>query len=148
MLIYVRNTEPEDIPAISAIEQQSFSDPWTEAGFESALGTAFEVFLTAEFDGQLAGFIAGTNNVTDGYIENIAVSPEFRRLGVANALLAEFEKRMYMDCEFISLEVRRSNEAAIAAYEHNGYKKIGERKNFYSSPREDAIVMQKTIERK
>ena len=81
----------------------------------------------------------------EGNITNIAVSPSYRRSGVAEALLKELERRARLkDVTIFFLEVRQSNEAAKRLYEKLGYSPIGVRKRFYEKPVEDAIVMSKS----
>ena len=76
------------------------------------------------------------------YITNVAVFPEFRRNGVGKALVECLVKQMKTEhADFVTLEVRKSNINAISLYEKCGFKKVGERKNFYEKPIEDAILM-------
>lgn len=73
----------------------------------------------------------------EGYITNVAVLPAFRRQGVAKALL---QRAMQKQMDFITLEVRRGNLPAIRLYESLGFRQVGVRKDFYSAPREDALL--------
>ena len=80
------------------------------------------------------------------YIANVAVRNKFRRLGIGASLLGTAEKAaLYKNCSFISLEVRVSNTPAINLYEKHGYISQGQRKNFYSNPTENALIMTKTF---
>ena len=81
------------------------------------------------------------------YIDNIAVFPSFRKMGVGDAIVKALCKKAEELGEFISLEVRASNTNAISLYEKNGFIKAGVRKNFYSDPREDGLILTKTFER-
>jgi ribosomal-protein-alanine N-acetyltransferase len=96
--------------------------------------------------GEVAGYL-GTHIVLDEcYIANIAVREKFRRKGIADMLLSVGEKNATdKNCAFISLEVRVSNEKAIALYKKRGYNEVGERKNFYSDPTENALIMTKNF---
>lgn len=81
----------------------------------------------------------------EGNVTNVAVHPAYRRMGVAEALLKEMEKKAKeKDVTIFFLEVRQSNEAAKQLYNKLGYNPIGVRKRFYEKPVEDAIVMSKT----
>jgi len=80
----------------------------------------------------------------EGYIANIAVFPEHRRKGVAGQLLQVFMNFAEANrLAFLTLEVRASNQAAIALYANRGFEEVGRRKNYYEHPREDAIIMTK-----
>ena len=78
-------------------------------------------------------------------ISNVAVLPEYRRKGIAKALLNALYERVKPNASFITLEVRESNLGAIALYSELGYKNVGMRKNFYSDPTENAILMTLTF---
>ena len=77
----------------------------------------------------------------EGYIDNIAVHPDARRHGVASALLDVFCRFGEINLAFLTLEVRKSNTAAIALYEKNGFQWAGLRPGYYQHPREDAVIM-------
>ncbi|MBQ3817187.1 MAG: ribosomal protein S18-alanine N-acetyltransferase [Clostridia bacterium] len=129
------------ISGIAKLEKVCFDEPWSaEALFESyKRGTKFFVAENAE---HIMGYIGFSAVAGEGYITNVAVFPKYRRMGVATALLEKAkgygkENRL----EFLSLEVRKSNYAAISLYEKEGFVACGERKNFYTNPKEDAIIM-------
>ena len=78
----------------------------------------------------------------EGYISNVAVSPAFRRRGIASALIrALLDRARERNLSFVTLEVRESNAAAIALYEGFGFRPVGRRKNYYDAPKEDAWIM-------
>ena len=135
--------EPRHIKDIAKLESLCFSEPWSEEGILEAyrLGTRFFV---AEIDNRFAGYIGIKAVIDEGYITNIAVFPEFRRKGAANALISKvFEFAIEKRLSFVSLEVRPSNTAAVSLYEKAGFKEEGRRKDFYRLPREDALIMTK-----
>ena len=135
------------LPQIQRIEQQSFSVPWTEAMLRMQLQPDSHVFLTAETDGAVVGYVGMLYVLDEGYISNVAVRPDYRRRGVAEALLAELEARgRALMLSFLTLEVRESNAAAVALYEKRGYRVAGRRKNYYEKPTEDALLMTLTLE--
>ena len=83
----------------------------------------------------------------EGYISNVAVSPECRRQGIGDALIAEMDSRAKRRAlSFATLEVRESNAPAIALYSKHGYVPVGTRKNYYDLPRESAILMTKFLQ--
>ena len=84
--------------------------------------------------------------VDEGNITNVAVRRDCRRQGVAAALLDALEAQgKERELAFLTLEVRQSNAPARALYEKLGYLQAGLRRNYYENPREDAIIMTKTL---
>lgn len=135
--------EQRHIKEIARLEEICFSEPWSEEGILEAyrLGTKF---FAAEADKKLIGYIGIKAVIDEGYITNIAVFPEFRRRGVAKALLNKvFEFAKEKGLSFVSLEVRPSNTEAVSLYEKTGFREEGRRKNFYRLPLEDALIMTK-----
>lgn len=136
----------EDIPFIAAIERECFSSPWSESALEEELTNENAVFLTAKTCRKVVGYIGIHCVLDECYIANVAVTESERSKGIGKLLLRCAEdKARERDCSFISLEVRVSNKGAIRLYEGEGYEKMGERKNFYSSPTENALIMTKNF---
>ena len=134
------------LPQIQRIEQQSFSVPWTEAMLRMQLAPDSHVFLTAGTAEGVVGYIGMMYVLDEGYISNVAVRPDHRRQGVADALLGALEERARtLRLIFLTLEVRAGNEGAIALYEKLGYRVAGRRKNYYEKPTEDALLMTLTL---
>lgn len=130
-----------DLGRILEIERECFSLPWTERQLALQLEPG-HVFLAACADGELVGYVGLAYVLDEGYVSNVAVLPEYRRRGAAGALLAELSRRARaLGLSFLTLEVRRGNAPARALYEKFGYKIVGQRKNYYQNPREDAILM-------
>lgn len=137
----------EDVYGIEEIEKECFSVPWTRDGIESELSNENARFFVAEYMGETAGYLGMHIVLDECYIANIAVREKFRRRGIANGLLqAGEDKAKEENCVFISLEVRVSNEKAVALYKKRGYNEVGERKNFYSEPTENALIMTKDFQ--
>lgn len=129
---------------IADIEALCFSAPWTEDGIREELGNENAHFLSAVSDGRVLGYIGVHEICGEAYIANIAVRPEYRRLGLGERLIsAAADGAKARNCEFITLEVRKSNAPAIALYLKQGYNIAGERKNFYTDPVEDGLIMTK-----
>ena len=130
------------IPQIAALERECFSTPWSETMLSDALFDPQASFIVAESeDGGLLGY-AGLHVVLDeGYIDNIAVEEAARRHGVGDALLDVFCRFGQAHLSFLTLEVRASNEPAIALYRKHGFEEAGRRKDYYTKPKEDAVIM-------
>ena len=136
------------IPQIAALERECFSTPWSENMLSDALFDPKASFIVAEDgEGGVLGY-AGLQVVLDeGYIDNIAVEEAARRHGVGDALLDVFCRFGEVNLAFLTLEVRASNQAAIALYEKHGFTQAGLRKNYYDKPREDAVLMTRYFEK-
>ena len=134
--------EPQ-LPGIERLEELCFSMPWTREQIKSQLPDGEHIFLAAvDEDGAVEGYAGAMIAADEGYISNVAVDPEKRRLGIGSALMDEMTARgRKAGLAFITLEVRRSNTAARELYRGKGFIDVGERKNYYESPREDAILM-------
>ena len=143
----ITNAREEILPQIQKIEQQSFSVPWTETMLRLQLEPDSHIFLTAESEGDVIGYIGMMFVLDEGYISNVAVHPLWRRRGVADALLSALEERARKKMlSFLTLEVRESNAPAIALYAKHGFRAVGRRKNYYEKPAEDAILMTRTLD--
>ncbi|MBQ8144884.1 MAG: ribosomal protein S18-alanine N-acetyltransferase [Butyricicoccus sp.] len=130
------------IAAIAAIERACFHDPWSETGLREELELENNLFLAAVEGDEVVGYVGCQTVLDEGYITNVAVSPDHRRKGVAAKLLAELRAQAEEKAlSFVTLEVRASNASAIALYEGAGYVPVGTRRNFYSDPKEDALLM-------
>ena len=136
------------IEQIAALERECFSTPWSEAMLTEGLFDSQASFIVAESeDGGVLGY-AGLQVVLDeGYIDNIAVEPNARRHGVADELLDVFCRFGEANLAFLTLEVRASNAPAIALYRKHGFEEAGRRKNYYTKPTEDAVIMTRYFKR-
>ncbi len=127
---------------VARLERACFSTPWTVPMLEEELYNDCASFIVAEAeDGAFLGY-AGLHVAADeGYIDNIAVREEYRRQGVGEALLGAFLRFGREHLAFLTLEVRPSNTPAVRFYRKHGFAQVGRRKNYYSAPREDALLM-------
>lgn len=135
------------IPQIVALEQLCFSDPWSSLAFHSELHNLLSLWLVAVDDDQcLMGYIGSQTVMDETDIMNVAVSPQYRKQGVATALIESLCNVLKdKGVKKLSLEVRQSNMNAISLYQKLGFVQIGQRKNYYRNPKEDALILQKEI---
>lgn len=143
MTVKIENASPDNVFDILKIENECFSTPWSESSIRDSLENKSSHFYLALLDGVTAGYIGVQIFSGEGYVTNIAVLPEFRRKGVAKALI---NRTLENEMEFLTLEVRESNAAAISLYEKLGFRIAGKRPRFYRKPDEDAILMTKYFE--
>ncbi|MBO7739195.1 MAG: ribosomal protein S18-alanine N-acetyltransferase [Oscillospiraceae bacterium] len=130
------------IPQMVELEKICFSLPWTADMIRSELNNPSCLYLAAVDGDTLVGYIGVQTVLDEGYINNVAVRPEYRRKGIAAALISLLiDEARAIGLAFMTLEVRESNAPAIALYEKLGFTTVGRRKNYYEKPREDAILM-------
>lgn len=128
---------------VAALERSCFSQPWSKSLLAGELDNEGSKFFVAVDDsGQVLGY-AGAKFVCDeGYITNVAVFPRHRGNGIAQALVRRLIRAgREKNLRFISLEVRKSNTAAISLYKKLRFAEVGQRKDFYLAPKEDALIM-------
>ncbi len=135
---------PDDILDIAAIEKVCFSDPWSENAILDSMNAKTHFYL-AKVGGAAAGYMGVSIICGEGYVTNIAVLPKFRNRGIAKQILNTVISNHKDELDFISLEVRVSNCAAISLYNKLGFETVGTRKRFYEHPTEDAFIMTKTF---
>ena len=133
-----------DLPRVIAVERRAFPTPWSLAMFVLELSKPSGICLAAVLRGRLAGYLICSRYDTVWHLMNIAVDPERRRERIAAALLRRLFDEADKPGEQYTLEVRPSNEAAIALYEEFGFKRAGLRKGYYHDNKEDALIMWRT----
>jgi ribosomal-protein-alanine N-acetyltransferase len=137
-------TSPVEIDAVLAIEQASFTNPWTREMYLAELrneGVSF-FYLARDAERRVVGFCSFWRVLDELHINNLAVAPEHRRAGVASALLARvLQEGAQLGARRATLEVRRSNAAALHLYERFGFSVAGVRSRYYTEPVEDALVL-------
>ena len=135
---------PAEIDAVLAIEEASFTNPWTREMYLAELqneGVSF-FYLARDPDRRTIGFCTVWRVLDELHINNLAVLPAYRRAGIGSALLTHvLDEGARMGAKRATLEVRRSNEAARQLYERFGFSIVGVRKGYYSNPIEDALVL-------
>ena len=142
MNIDIVKMDESHLSQVAQIEIQCFSTPWSENALREELTNSFARFYVALCDGQVVGYMGAHNVVGEVYITNVVVSPQFRRRGIAEALIKNLmDVTLSEGAEFLTLEVRKSNAGAIGLYSKMGFETVGERKSFYENPREDALLM-------
>jgi ribosomal-protein-alanine N-acetyltransferase len=137
-------TSASEIEDVLAIEQASFTNPWTRDMYLAELeneGVSY-CYLARTVDGRVAAFCSFWRVLDELHINNLAVMPGDRRGGAATALLTRILRDgVRLGAVRATLEVRRSNEPARILYDRFGFAVAGIRRAYYTKPVEDAIVL-------
>ena len=136
--------ESAHVSQVAQLEKLCFSAPWSENSISSELTNPLSCWLVALDGDRVAGDVGSQTVLDESDMMNIAVDPQYRRQGIAQALVEELVKclaRKGSRC--LTLEVRASNAGAIALYGKLGFVQVGLRKNYYRNPREDAMILRK-----
>lgn len=140
--VVIRPMVEADISQVIGLEKEIFPDPWPKSVFEEQFSSNEWSSFVAESDGVITGYACFMVVSDEAHLTNIAVAKAFRRKSVAKRLLKPIlDVVKEKGCEFILLEVRSSNNAAIAFYESLDFRELYKRPHYYRSPDEDALVM-------
>lgn len=138
-----KNSTESLFSRLSDLDKQCVgNDGWSAESFKSEAEKDNGIVLYFMKNDDVTGLICGYFAADEADITSVAVAPEYRRHGIAAKLMHEFLETLPNVTKCIFLEVRESNSAAIALYEKFGFEKLSIRKNFYSFPDENAVVMQ------
>ena len=142
--------ERSHLDEVCAIELESYENPWARTAFESELGknraSFARVALTPDTPARVAGYCVAWILFEHVHIQNLAVHPAHRRGGLGRRLLERaIEEGRARGARAALLEVRRSNAAAQNLYRALGFVEAGTRRQYYSQPREDALLFRKEL---
>jgi ribosomal-protein-alanine N-acetyltransferase len=158
--VMIRRSTPDDLQALVAIEQSCFAIPWSEQSIRADLAnpsTAWYWIAELAPGGVVAGAADGDVGEVVGYvacyvaadivqINNLAVLPAARQRGIGAKLLsALLDLAAASGVTAVDLEVRPSNQPAIALYMRAGFTVVGKRPHYYEDNGEDANIMLKKI---
>ena len=134
-------------PQIAELEKVCFADPWSVTSIETELTSRLSLWLVAMEGDILVGYVGSQTVIDESDMMNIAVHPDYRRQGIAEALVGALEKALrQQSSRALTLEVRDSNVPAITLYDKLGFTQVGLRKNYYRNPKEDARILRKEWE--
>ena len=138
------NMRPEHVAQVAELEKLCFSAPWSENAVRGELTNPLSLWLVAVDGDTVAGYIGSQSVMGEADMMNVAVSPSYRRQGIAEKLVVSLvEKLTAQKVSSLTLEVRASNEPAIALYEKLSFVQVGRRPNYYTKPKEDALILRK-----
>ena len=142
MSYIVQNADLSHVDGIHEIEIECFAEPWPRETVISQLPNDNHVFLVALDGGRVIGYVGMMNVLDEGYISNVAVTESYRRQKIADRLIDTLiSKANEWNLSFVTLEVRESNEPAKTLYAKHGFEVVGLRKNYYTKPKENAVLM-------
>ena len=143
----IREAAESDVPALTELAGRCFAVPWTQRQIYNAVTGENSRILAAETEnGVICGMLAVSWVLDEGSVDDVAAGPEFRRNGIARALLCEADAlARRLGLSFLTLEVRAGNAPAVALYDKCGYETVGRRPGYYERPREDAVIMTKNF---
>jgi len=139
----IREMRFDDVDAVVELEKRIFSSPWTTELFRYEVENGQKtIYLVAEDDDNLNGYMGAQLYGKEVHVTNMAVQPESRRGGLATALLLECIRRaLESGARWLTLEVRRGNDEAQSFYRGFGFEEMGLRHGYYTDSGEDAIIM-------
>lgn len=136
----------EHVAEIAALEQACFSAPWSENSIKSELRNELSLWLVAEEDGNILGYVGSQTVLGESDMLNLAVTPESRRRGIGRQLVVALCDALRAEkSTCLTLEVRESNEAARQLYLSLGFQLVGKRPRYYTRPVEDAELYRKEL---
>ena len=141
--LYISPASTKHIPSLAEIERVCFSDAWSENALLSQITSDYALTLVAtDENDKVCAYVSGGITPPEAEIFRVATLPEYRRSGVARQVLREFlALASSRECSDFFIEVRESNVPARALYSSFGFGEIGVRKNYYSQPKENAILL-------
>lgn len=132
------------VAEIAALEKICFQDPWSERSVREELTNSLSYWLVAVNDDRVVGYVGSQTVMGESDMMNVAVHPDFRRMGYAELLIRRLVEALKDKGSYsLSLEVRAGNEPAIALYHKLGFIQVGKRPYYYRNPKEDALIMRK-----
>lgn len=134
----------EHVAQVAELEKLCFSTPWSEKSVAGELTNPLALWIVALDHDRVVGYVGSQSVLGEADMMNIAVSPEYRRQGIANTLVKALISQLAAnEVHSLTLEVRASNAPAITLYDKLGFTQVGRRPNYYSAPKEDALILRK-----
>lgn len=145
--VLIESMSYSDLPSVLAIEKRSFKTPWTKQAFTELMREAGALYLVAKIDEQVVGYGIGWLGPKELHIGNLAVEEGRRRRGIGSLILKRLTREAWeRGIQRMTLEVRTTNQPAIALYKRHGFREMAIRKGYYKSENEDALVMMRQLD--
>lgn len=141
------NMNEAHVVQVADLEKLCFSSPWSENAIQRELSNPLSLWIVAVEGDTVAGYIGSQSVMGEADMMNLAVDPRFRRKGIGEKLVTQLVDRLRNNnVSRITLEVRQSNSSAISLYSKLGFEQVGCRPNYYSNPKEPALILRKEWE--
>ena len=141
-MIVVRAMDPDDVPAVCAVDRECVPEPWAADTFARECSNHIGYYRVAEREGEVVGYIGSQIILDEAHVTTVGVLPRCRREGIGERLLADvIEHAVQNGVRRITLEVREGNQGAQHLYRKYGFAPISRRPRYYQDNGEDAIVM-------
>lgn len=145
-MIDITEMTEASVPLVAELEAKCFSDPWPCESFINTLSNDHAQYFTAYNGSDFLGYIGMYDLIDEVSIINVAVDPAYRNSGIGKLLMKKAEEyALIRGCPMITLEVRQSNDPARRLYESLGYEIYGYQKDYYSDPKEDAVLYRNSL---
>ena len=132
------------VAQVAELEKLCFSDPWSLRSITSELSNPLSLWVVAVTGDTVVGYVGSQSVMGEADMMNLAVVPEHRRQGIGRRLVEELVSRLAANqVKSLTLEVRASNDPAIALYDEMGFQAVGRRPGYYRNPKEDALILRK-----
>lgn len=146
--MYIERAGKKDLERIADLETACFSDAYTLSQIVQSYENPFDILYVVKEDEEILAYMNFRILYEEAELFRIAVYPEYRNRGIASQLMHKMDEELLQRGAYVNrLEVRAGNASAIALYHKFGFEEIAMRKEYYSMPTEDAILMEKKIER-
>lgn len=143
-MIQLAQMNAEHVEQVAHLEMLCFSCPWSESAIRKELINPLSLWIVALDCNRVIGYVGSQTVLGEADMMNIAVDPKYRRKGIARKLINELVSRLNEKQAYcLTLEVRASNTAAINLYRQMNFMQVGLRPNYYSAPKEDALILRK-----
>lgn len=144
----VRLLQPQDLDEIESINAASFAVPWSKEVMAEELNNPVTCYLVLEAEGKVAGYAGAWIILDEAHVTNVAVAPAWRGRGYGQQLMAALKRCCAgRGARHMTLEVRRSNAAALRVYAKEGFRQEGVRRGYYGDNGEDALILWSELER-
>lgn len=146
--MHIEKADEKDLSGIADLEAACFSDAYTPAQIKQSYDAPFDIFYIAKEEEAILAYMNFRILYEEAELFRIAVYPEYRNCGIASQLMHKMDEELLQRGVYVNrLEVRAGNASAIHLYKSFGFYEVARRKEYYHSPTEDAILMEKKIER-
>ena len=135
------------VDQVAQLEKNCFSMPWSVNAICSEINNPLSLWIVATDNDKVVGYVGSQSVMGEADMMNVAIDERYRGRGIAKNLILNLIERLKSNEVYsLTLEVRASNVAAIGLYNGLGFSQVGRRPNYYSNPKEDALILRREWE--